>query len=217
MRIAAIIPTYNRPGELLRALLSVVNQTRQPDEICIVGDGCDPLAWKLVELFSNFTAARHNIGFFMHNLDAGGGPFGWKARNVGIQNSTSELIAYLDDDNEWFPRHLELLEKKLVETNADLVWCGFILIPPKPFTDRHIPRDVPPGASMYSEIESGEILHTRKALDLMPNLETGIWWQRPINGASGEECIFVDRLRTGGAKCVPLAEPLEYYYWGKHS
>ncbi|HIG49027.1 MAG TPA: glycosyltransferase family 2 protein, partial [candidate division Zixibacteria bacterium] len=39
MSISVIIPTFNRASLLPRALHSVLNQTRSPDEIIVVDDG----------------------------------------------------------------------------------------------------------------------------------------------------------------------------------
>ncbi len=102
-RVSVIIPTYNRPSLLPRALASVLNQTYQDYDIIIVNDGgCVP------EVFQSAADVK-KIKFFSK---ARGGP--GSARNHGIHASDSEFIAYLDDDDEWFPFHLEYLIRILL-------------------------------------------------------------------------------------------------------
>jgi hypothetical protein len=42
-----------------------------------------------------------------------------------IEQVTTKYVAILDDDDELLPNHIELLYKKIVETNADLVFPHF--------------------------------------------------------------------------------------------
>ena len=39
MKTTAIVPTYNRPGELILSLQSLALQTRLPDEVIVADDG----------------------------------------------------------------------------------------------------------------------------------------------------------------------------------
>lgn len=94
MKPAVIIPTHDRPGLLPRAINSVLAQTRRPHEIIVVDDcperPCEaPRGVKVVR-----TQGR---------LGCGG------CREVGIASSRSDAFLYLDDDDEYLPRHVELL------------------------------------------------------------------------------------------------------------
>jgi len=42
-----------------------------------------------------------------------------------IEQATTKYVAILDDDDELLPNHIELLYKKIIETNADLVFPHF--------------------------------------------------------------------------------------------
>ena len=45
------------------------------------------------------------------------------ARNFGVQNSSSSLIAFLDQDDLWYPHHLRVLEKPFLKNkNLGLGW-----------------------------------------------------------------------------------------------
>lgn len=109
---------YNRRESLIRAITSVVNQTRRPDEIIVVDDGSDfevgvYLRQKYPQLADQVMVIRQEVN---------GGVS--KTRNIAFQKSTGHLIALLDSDDEWHP---EKLAKQVVlfEDNLqiDLVTC----------------------------------------------------------------------------------------------
>lgn len=87
--ISAIIPTYNRPQLLKRAINSVKNQTYNNIEIIIV-DGSNNNEAEL--LFENDVQCNYIKSVDNHpNI----------LRNIGINNSNGQLIAFLDDDDTW--------------------------------------------------------------------------------------------------------------------
>jgi glycosyltransferase involved in cell wall biosynthesis len=46
-------------------------------------------------------------------------------RNLAVERATSEWVAFLDDDDEFLPQHLELLVQHQSQTGADLVYPWF--------------------------------------------------------------------------------------------
>ena len=90
MEISLIIPTYNRCSLLKRALDSVFEQSRKPDEIIVVDDGStDNTAEMLADEFPQLSIIRQsNKGVCA-------------ARNAGIQQAQGEWIALLDSDDTW--------------------------------------------------------------------------------------------------------------------
>jgi glycosyltransferase involved in cell wall biosynthesis len=108
-RIAVVIPTYNRVLELKRALQSVARQTFKDFEIVVVNDGGMPPDDTVSDLLPS------NAVRFLNRSNGGPGA----ARNTGLLASDSEYIAYLDDDDEWEPDHLDT-HVSMLET-SDLV------------------------------------------------------------------------------------------------
>lgn len=98
-RVSVIIPTYNRVGIVTRALDSVIAQTFGDFEIIIVDDGSDDDTGSVVGRYSD-----DRIRYIRHDKNGGLS----KARNTGIKNARGPYIAFLDDDDEWLPRKLEL-------------------------------------------------------------------------------------------------------------
>ena len=100
--IVACIPLYNGRDFIGTSLKSVLEQTRPPDEVIIVDDGStDDGAQVAREI------ARGDNRVCVLTKENGGQS---SARNMGVRNSKSDLIAFLDQDDWWYPKHLETLE-----------------------------------------------------------------------------------------------------------
>jgi glycosyltransferase involved in cell wall biosynthesis len=96
--VSVIIPTHRRPVLLQAAILSVLNQTFQDFEIVVVDDASGDNTEEVVRSFG-----EPRIRYIAHKTN-------WRvaaARNTGMLNSGSPLIAFLDDDDEWLPAKLE--------------------------------------------------------------------------------------------------------------
>ena len=125
--VSVITATYQRHEQLRVAVESVQRQTFGDFEHIIVADGPDEVllrqAWpanvRCVELGRNWcipgvkasVAGRH-IG-------------GAVPRNVGNYLARGRYIAYLDDDNEWYPHHLSTLVAAIQEHSCDFVYSRY--------------------------------------------------------------------------------------------
>jgi glycosyltransferase involved in cell wall biosynthesis len=105
--VSVVIPTYNRVHVLGRAIKSVLAQSF-PDFECIVVD--DGSTDGTVEAVESFQDPRVRCV----RLATNGGVS--RARNEGIQVARGELVAFLDSDDEWLPRKLELQVARLRES-----------------------------------------------------------------------------------------------------
>jgi glycosyltransferase involved in cell wall biosynthesis len=110
--IAVIVTSHNRPSTVGRALKSVIDQDFKVSEIILVDDGS-----------SNFSAIEDiakNISSEIkvyRNLSPRGPGF---SRNLGVQKSTSEFIAFLDDDNTFRFDHISTGLRKISSSNCDV-------------------------------------------------------------------------------------------------
>ncbi len=101
-KVSVVIPTYNRRGTLGRALDSVLEQTHPVHEVIVVDDGStDGTAAWLREQYPQV----HVIEQSNHGVSA--------ARNHGIRVSSGQWLAFLDSDDAWLPKKLELQLKAL--------------------------------------------------------------------------------------------------------
>ena len=97
--IAVIIPTHNRHLLLKEAVMSVMQQTLQPDEIIVCDDASDPpIDEKALrdEFDSNIRVLRNNTP---HGL-------AW-VRHQGVEASTADYVTHLDDDDLFASNLLE--------------------------------------------------------------------------------------------------------------
>lgn len=115
--IVTIIPTYRRPDLLRAAVLSALSQDVADHALVVISDG-EPVDADLPD------DPRLHVIQLSRNTGVAG-----IVRNVGIRCSTSRYIAFLDDDNEWMPGHLNALVRAL-DTGAHLAYTGVIRVLP---------------------------------------------------------------------------------------
>jgi len=96
--VSVIIPTYNRARKVVRAISSVLKQTYKDVEIIVIDDGSsDETENILKELDRQIVTIVHK-----ENLGVSA------ARNTGIRAAKGEFIAFLDSDDYWLPKKLEV-------------------------------------------------------------------------------------------------------------
>ncbi len=104
--VSVIIPTYNRAQWVCRAIQSILNQTCQDFEIIVVDDGSTDDTFELVRNYDN---ARVKYIQLSNNNGAAA------ARNMGVENSRGEYIAFLDSDDEAHPEWLRKTVEKILD------------------------------------------------------------------------------------------------------
>lgn len=148
--VSAVIPTRNRPEQLMRALRSVLAQTWQELEVIVVVDGPDPLT-----LSALAQCQDSRLRVIALEESAGGS----EARNVGARNARGEWIALLDDDDEWLPEKLSSQMSVAAACPAQLVFIGSSFIERSGTGDRILPR-----SAVDTSRHVSELLFCRKSL-----------------------------------------------------
>lgn len=100
-KVSAIITTHNRKSLVEKAIDSVLRQTYSNIELLVVDDASDD---GTKEILSNRTKRDGFEYIYITKEESKGGNH---ARNVGINHSKGEYIAFLDDDDEWMPEKIE--------------------------------------------------------------------------------------------------------------
>jgi glycosyltransferase involved in cell wall biosynthesis len=104
LTVSCVIPAYNAERYLDRALRSVFDQSRPPDEIIVVDDGS-------ADGTADMLAAYGSRLRVLHQANAGPAA----ARNRGIEMAAGQLICFQDADDEW---HRDKLAKQLALFDA---------------------------------------------------------------------------------------------------
>lgn len=111
--VSVIIPTYNNPKELIRALQSVLNQTYTELEVIIVNDG-STIDYKPVIDFINKQSC-YPI-YFINKQNEGPGI----ARQFALERANGKYIQYLDSDDELISDKIEF-QVDLLKINPDAI------------------------------------------------------------------------------------------------
>ncbi len=119
MNVSVVIPTYQRPDLVIRAVRSALGQTVAEIEVIVVVDGRDEATCSALHTVGDARLRIHVPPRRLGNADA---------RNAGIALARAEWVAFLDDDDEWLPQKLEAqLRVARGSTRADpIIACRFI-------------------------------------------------------------------------------------------
>jgi glycosyltransferase involved in cell wall biosynthesis len=137
--VSVVVPCKNMGAYVGDAIRSALSQTRPPFEIIVVDDGSSDDTREVVQAFGPPVKLLH-----------GPGRGSAISRNIAILAAKGEYIAFLDADDLWYPRHLELqIERMRSEGRAFS------------FSDFHRTADpAQPGAGMhagYSQLSEGKV------------------------------------------------------------
>jgi glycosyltransferase involved in cell wall biosynthesis len=103
---SVVITNYNHEKYIGKCISSVLNQTFKNFELIIIENNSSDNSMKIIKSFKD-----KRIKIFKIN---NGGIIA-KSRNLGIKKSKSHWIAFLDSDDFWFKKKLEIVRKKILE------------------------------------------------------------------------------------------------------
>ena len=140
--VTVIIPTLNRPAELTRAVLSVLNQTYRDLEVVVVADEPSEATLHALKDLANL-----RLRFLTNPRKVGLAD----ARNIGVNNSSSNWVAFLDDDDEWLPDKIEKQLAVAETLTGDFIFVVSRYIERAGVGDRVWPEQLPAGTQRFSE------------------------------------------------------------------
>ena len=112
---SVVITNYNHEKYIGKCISSVLNQTFKNFELIIIENNSSDNSMKIIKSFKD-----KRIKIFKIN---NGGIIA-KSRNLGIKKSKSRWIAFLDSDDFWFKKKLEIVRKKILENKNNQVYSN---------------------------------------------------------------------------------------------
>ena len=103
--ISVVIAYHNREQYIDQAIRSVLGQTLKPLEIIVVNDCSRESARRHLDRYADACT--------IVDMPTNVGPA--EARNAGVRHAHGQFVAFLDDDDLWLPRKLELQRNYLLE------------------------------------------------------------------------------------------------------
>ena len=111
MKFSVIIPAYNAARTIGATLDSALAQTVIPGEILVFNDGSTDETAAILESYKPRVTVFHQT-----NQGPAGG------RNFLCARARGDVLAFLDADDLWHPRYLEV-QRKLIEAVPDAIAC----------------------------------------------------------------------------------------------
>jgi len=102
--VSAIIPIYNGARHLAAAITSVLAQDVLPHELILIDDGSTDRSEEVAR--AALATAPKQLSIVMINQKNAGQS---AARNAAASAASGELLAFLDQDDAWYPSHIRRL------------------------------------------------------------------------------------------------------------
>jgi len=116
--VSVVIPCYRCAHTIERAMASLAAQTLRPAEVILVDDASgDDTREVLKKISQQFDKAWIKLVFLDKNVGAG------SARNAGWAQASQPYVAFLDADDAWHFRKIEIQYNYMVAM-PDVVLCG---------------------------------------------------------------------------------------------
>lgn len=125
MSITAVIPTRNRPQDLVKAVASILAQTRLPEELLIVDQSLDCRSRDAIQALMTSNPAI-TLTYVFDSCISGL----VEAKHVAANTALGNIVCFLEDDIVLEPEFLEQIMLGF-EHNPDMMGCcGVITNPP---------------------------------------------------------------------------------------
>lgn len=186
-KISVIIPVYNTAEYLPKCLDSVCGQTYKNLEIICVDDGSTDGSGDIAERYAEKDPRVQVI----HKANEGES----SARNVGLQHSTGEYVAFVDCD-DWLEANMyEVMISAMKRNRLDMAACGYFWETEE--GGQPIGNSYPVSKEVFGRKELFEYVYIR---DRYRGVTSWIWcklFHRNILYEDGKLLAFDENLRFG--------------------
>lgn len=122
-RVSVVMPAYNAVDTLRASMASVLAQTHADVELLVIDDCSRDGTRALIA-----EAARADARVVPILLDTNGGVAA--ARNAGIAAASGDCVAFLDSDDRWHPRKLEIQLAAMRAAGAMVGYTAYVRVDP---------------------------------------------------------------------------------------
>ncbi|MBQ3441381.1 glycosyltransferase [Candidatus Saccharibacteria bacterium] len=201
--VTIAVAVYNIEKYLPACLDSILAQTYSNLEIIVVDDGSEDDSAKICDDYK----ARDDRIKVIHQKNAGLSA----ARNIGLEQASSEFIAFIDGDDCLAPTFIsELLAAS--SSNVDIAVCGYNEIPPLSKT-----RTLPPAGLLSGLDAAKRLLVAQEGYDIVTwnklyrtKLFRDYHIQYPL-GVIHEDALTTYKLYAHARQVASIARPLYSY------
>lgn len=212
-RVSIIIPAYNAETFIERSVMSAVNQTYPNVEVIVVNDGSMDLTANILEqLQQDLGSTAHSKILKCYTQPNGGVSV---ARNKGLSHASGDFYMFLDADDELEENAVELMHRRITETNADIV-IGDRFVVQEDGTKTRSKR-IRDDNEMYSSEEAIKLVikddpYTYSCYDKLYRTSKLQSLQFPVGMRSHEDSYYVFLCLLNNAVLVTLSEPVYCYH-----
>ena len=194
--VSVIMPVYNAAATMRRSIESVLEQTHRDLQLVLIDDGSRDDSPAIIAEF----AARDSRIVAIRQANGGVAA----ARNAGVRAAGGTHIAFLDSDDWWAPRKLELQLAEMRRTGAQVCYAAYQRVSED---GRALSRVLPPTRVGYRDMLGSN--HIGNLTGIYDRRLGDVEFQR----VGHEDYVFwLDRVRRAGhAVRVPGDEPLAWY------
>lgn len=119
--IYIIMPAYNAEAFVEESIRSVIGQTYRNWKLTVIDDCSSD---NTVAVIRKLAEEDSRISLVCNEENLGVA----KTRNSGLEMHAGEYVALLDSDDVWLPEKLERQMARMLETNADVLYCSYGII-----------------------------------------------------------------------------------------
>ncbi|MEO7199850.1 MAG: glycosyltransferase family 2 protein [Dokdonella sp.] len=195
--VSVVMPVYNSTTHMQRPIESVLAQSQASLELILVDDGSSDGSWSMIE---RYAAADPRISALRLPRNEGVAA----ARNAALQHARGEYIAFLDSDDGWHPRKLELQLAHMQASGCDVSYAAYVRVGED---GRQLSQVAPPQTLTHADLlRSNHIGH------LTGIYRRGLGEFRFRRIGHEDYAFWLDVLRqAGSAERTLHDEPLAWY------
>ncbi|HKW38412.1 MAG TPA: glycosyltransferase family 2 protein [Burkholderiales bacterium] len=200
--VTVIVPCYRCAATVRRAVASIAGQVSQPAQIVLVDDGSrDGTLDVLRDLQRSYGKGRVDVVALGENHGAA------SARNAGWKAASGEFLAFLDADDAWHPRKLEI-QYAFMRSHPDISLCGHA----HARIADGAPLNRPLTDSGYRMVSLAQLLVSNRFITPSVMVRRDVT-HRFLEGARHmEDHLLWLEIAAGGARVTRLNETLAFIY-----